>query len=302
MKIVMNNNPLILTFGEVLWDMLPSGKLVGGAPANVALRLTERGLKTLLISRIGSDALGDELYQILQEKGIDLSLLQRDTKLPTGTVGVTLSQEGNAGYDIHKHVAYDAIELTPKLKEVASRATIICFGTLAQRSAVSRATLRSILSLAPQATKVLDINLRKDCFKQETVDESLSHADVLKLNKSEVAYVAELVSVPYDSTKAFSQALMKKYNLHTILITLGEEGVEAFSCKDEHVFVPTKQISVVDTIGSGDAFTAGYVSEYVAGKPLFSCCYRGNTLGVLAATKKGGMGVITPEEVAAWEA
>jgi fructokinase len=291
-------NPTVLAFGEILWDILPSGKVLGGAPANVAFRLHERKILVGLVSRIGNDVLGAELKDALSQAGLSLSYLQEDNELPTGTVSVKINKDGNPRYQIHTDVAYDAIEATPALLEFARTAQVICYGTLAQRSTTSQGTLRAVLTAAQSAIKVCDINLRKDCYTNDTIREALEHAHVLKLNRSEVAPMADLTEVDSSSTSEFANQIFRKYPLlNTILITLGEDGVEAFSSSGSRVHVATTHVSVLDTIGSGDAFTAGFISGVLAGDSLEASCRRGNVLGALAATKRGGMGAISDYEV-----
>lgn len=284
----------VVAFGELLWDLLPTGKVLGGAPANFAYRLRSLGNEVALISRLGADALGEEARTLLQDRDMPLQLVQTDSEHPTGTVPVTLTSSGIPRFTIVENVAYDYIELSDVVRESAATAALICFGTLVQRSPVTRETLYRFLELAPQATKLLDINLRENCYSPETVQNSLERADILKLNDSEVQVLSEMLALPTDSLEQFAQGLFERFEISQCLITLGEQGVQGYSRAGEKVEVPGKSVTVVDTIGSGDAFTAGFVHEYLKGSSLERCCAFGNAVGAAVATVKGGM---SPVEV-----
>lgn len=288
----------VLAIGEVLWDLLPSGKVLGGAPCNFAYRLSELGHSVAVVSRVGEDELGTELLSGLQKLGVPTQWMQRDPKNPTGVVEVELNEEGNPRYTIIPGVAYDFIEYTKELEELATLCKVICFGTLVQRSPITRDTLYRLLDKATGAERVLDINLRKECYNRETVEESLRRATILKLNRSEVTELYRLLGLKEGSSREFAETVMSKYAIHTCLITLGEEGVEAYNNKGEYVTVPAYKVSVVDSIGAGDSFTAGFVSKLLVGASLEECCRFGNITGALAATKKGGMSPIGKNEIA----
>ena len=283
------SNAPIIAIGELLWDLLPTGKALGGATANFAYRLRSLGDPILLVSRLGNDALGREARETLNGLDVPLSPIQTDPVYPTGTVPVTLDSSGSPHFVITEGVAFDHIELTPDIQEAAANAPLICFGTLAQRSSVTRDTIYRLLESAPQAVKLLDINLRERCYSVETVNGSLERADILKLNDAEVIRVGELLEIPADDYDHFTQALFACYPLTLCLITLGPNGVRAFSRDGDRAAIPGRKVTVVDTIGSGDAFTAGFVHEYRKGSPLARCCEFGNALGAAVATVKGGM-------------
>ena len=288
----MGNSSLtspVLAIGEILWDILPSEKLLGGAPANFCHRLRQLGCAARMVSRVGKDSLGDELLAGLQALDFDLSLLQVDTQHPTGTVDVVLSADGNPTFTINTDVAYDYLEASPKLLAAAQAASLICFGTLVQRSPKTREALYQILEAAPQATKFLDINLRRDCYTAETISESLLRADILKLNTSEVSTISELLKLGASTPQQLARKVIKDYGVHAVLVTLGERGVYALNALGHACTVPGISVQVVDTIGSGDSFAAGFVFTYLQGAPLEECCYFGNLIGALNATKKGGM-------------
>lgn len=290
----------VLALGELLWDVLPSERLLGGAPANFCYRLRQLGVPAKIVSRVGTDSLGDELIAALEKKHFDLSLLQRDPLIPTGTVDVTLTAEGNPSFVINKNVAYDFLEPTPELLEAARQSSFICFGTLVQRSPKTQATIYAVLDAATSATKFLDINLRRECYSAETVSESLRRTDILKLNQSEVKVVDELLNLGTNSPRALAQEVMKRFGITKVLVTLGEAGVYAIDNSGREITVPGISITVNDTIGSGDSFSAGFAFRYLQNAPLEECCRFGNLMGAMNATRKGGMPDISQNEVIAF--
>lgn len=287
----------VIAFGELLWDVLPQGAVLGGAPANFSVRISEHGIPVYLVSRTGSDELGERARGIIAEREVDLSLLQVDPQLPTGTVDVTFAEGGEPDYIINTGVAYDAVELSEELLTLGSKAALICFGTLIQRSPVSRATLYALLDAAPAAIKLVDVNLRKNCFSAETVRASVERATVVKLNRDEIVPVAEMLDLNEREPFQFGAALVDNFECDSCLITLGAGGAIAISRDGERVEVPGFSVAVRDTIGSGDAFTAGFAVCSLAGGSLADCCRYGNALGALAATREGGMGAVSPAEV-----
>ena len=296
-----NNNPVI-AFGELLWDLLPSGSALGGAPANFSFRLSTLGLPVLLISRVGRDKFGEEACRILAAAGLDVSGIQHEPKLATGTVDVSLSRTGAPRFVINKNVAYDEIACEDQLLKQAERSPLIYFGTLAQRAPTARNTLYSLLDAAPQAVKFLDINLRKECYSGETVTQSLKRADILKLNDDEVEILSELFALRVASVAAFCRSAMDRFNLKVCIVTLGDKGVFALSKDGQETYLPGYVVNVVDTVGSGDSFSAGFVASYLRGCRLDECCHAGNTLGALVASRRGAMAPVSEDEIKAFPA
>jgi len=287
----------IVAFGEILWDMLPSGRTLGGAPLNFAYRVNSLGDIAYPVSRLGRDELGREAWHRVESFGIDTSCLQWDDALPTGTVNVFFDAENNPDYFIVPAVAYDFIRVTSKLEEVATAADCFCFGTLIQRSEPSRASLRQLIEKAGSAVKLLDVNLRKDCYTPETVRQSLEAADVVKLNEKEAPLVAEMMGLDARPLPDLAPELVRGWSLRCLVVTLGDKGAFAASGEGELVYVPGYRVSVIDTLGSGDAFTAGFIHQLLRGSSLTKCCRFGNLLGALAATKRGGTEPFTNEEI-----
>lgn len=293
--------PEILAFGELLWDLLPSGPVLGGAPANFAFRMNALGAQTLLISRLGRDALGEAAFAQLAALGMDTSQIQWDDALPTGTVPVRLDARGNPDFTIVPNVAYDRIECTGALVELAGQVKCICFGTLVQRAERSRQTLHTLLSSAPRALKLLDLNLRKECYTEETIAASLEQATILKLNEAEMNHLAALFSLPSGSLEDFARAAIGKWQLTHCLVTLGERGAFAASAQGEAAHSPGYEVELADTCGSGDAFSAGFLYELLRGQPTADCLEAGNALGAIVATQHGATQPISRADLGSFQ-
>lgn len=288
----------VISFGEVLWDLLPTGPVLGGAPGNFAFRVNSLGDEGIMISRVGQDEAGSKAVAQLAANGMNLAAVQRDESLPTGTVRVALDANREPDYFIVPGVAYDAIEVTPPLLALAARADAFCFGTLAQRSPQSRATLYELLDQVGDGLKFLDVNLRKDCYTLETVAESLRRAEVLKLNEAEAVFLAEVSGLSAASPGEFCQRMVDRWSLDHCVMTLGEKGSLAVSANNTRVvYVPGYQIALVDPCGSGDAFSAGFLHGLLRQWPLPECCELGNALGALVATQHGATELITWSDI-----
>lgn len=288
---------MIICFGELLWDLFPSGKKLGGALANCCYRLSELGNDTRLISRIGNDSLGNEAIRILNEKGLSTELIQIDKKFPTGIVEIEVSPNGDAEYNIIKNVSYDFIEVGKDILDLAESSECFIFGNLIQRNIKSRNSLYELTEATHFSLKVIDLNLRKDCFTKETIIESLNRANVLKLNNEEVEVVKVSSNLSTKCFEGFCEKIANKYSLDSILITLAEKGVYAFDIKEGHCEIEGYPSTVVDTVGAGDNFTAGFIHKRLHGSNFFEACEFANILGALATSKSGGMPEISHEEI-----
>jgi len=287
----------ILSFGEVLWDIMPSGTVLGGAPFNFAFRANSLGHRALMVSRLGRDDLGRRAEQRMRELNMDTRFVQWDSTRPTGTVNVSLDENNQPDYFIVPDVAYDNIEMTEDLALAATQADCVCFGTLAQRSAHSRETLAQILEKANQALKVLDINLRKNCYTWETITSSLEKADILKLNEEEAQYLTRLFSLEVHALPEFCERIIQDWLLQCCVVTLGERGALAMAADGKPVYVPGFQVKVMDPVGSGDAFTAGFITQYSQARRIEDACRYGNALGAMVAATAGGTTPIPPGEI-----
>jgi fructokinase len=286
----------VLSFGETLWDLLPAGPLLGGAPCNLAFRVNSLGERGLIVTRLGRDDLGRKAADRLRELGMDLRLVQWDERCPTGTVPVTVDAKGVPTYTIVEDVAYDRIEATPELLAEASRADCVCFGTLVQRTAGSRETLRRVLEAAPRALKVLDLNLRKNCYTRDTIENSLGAADILKLNEDEVREVARMFGLHPTSVDQAASDCLNRWQLDSVVVTRGAEPARAMTAK-RTIDTEVPKVEVVDTIGCGDAFTAAFVTGWLRGHPLDDCLLVGSALGALVAKTAGATAPITVDEI-----
>jgi fructokinase len=297
---------------------LPDGPELGGAPSNFAYRMHSLGREATIVSRVGNDELGKRALAALREKGLTTDSIQIDPVRPTGMVNVKVSAAGEPAFEIVPDVAYDFIEFTPDLERLAASAECVCFGTLIQRSERSRETLHRFLDPARSAKKVLDLNLRKDCYSVETVRESLVRADILKLNESELLTLADLLHLDkeelegneteVDQLRFFAADLARIYELELCIVTRGAAG--SLVVKVDHdsdargsrhimhaVAHPTFSVDVQDTCGSGDAFTAAFIDQYLRRAPLDICSAWGNALGALVAARRGGMVPVSKEEI-----
>lgn len=287
----------VVAFGETLWDLLPAGPMLGGAPTNFAYRINALGDRGIIVTRLGRDELGRRAHEALRALGMDTSFVQWDDRRPTGTVPVTVDASGNPDFTILKDVAYDFIEADGALLDLAAKVDLVCFGTLIQRSAVSRETLARFLEAAEGALCLLDINLRKECYTRETIESSLERADILKLNEHEAVALGGLWGLPVDPLPLLAESLVRRASLSHCLVTLGERGALAVTARGEKLYVPGYRVDLVDTCGSGDAFTAGFVHALLEGRPLGECLRLGNTLGSLVAERAGATAPVRVEEL-----
>jgi fructokinase len=292
----------ILAFGEILWDLLPDATLLGGAPFNFSYRIHSLGHEALFASRLGRDDLGVRACNQVETLGLSTQLLQWDNDHPTGTVVVSFDEHKNPDYVIIPHVAYDFTTLTVDLQQAAASADAICFGTLAQRSEVAGRTLTAILQAAADSCFVFyDINLRKKCYTLDHITRSLASADALKLNEDEAVQLAALLEIPCHSIAEFGDAILRLWPLTYCVVTLGENGVFAADRHGRHIYEPGYHIPLADSLGSGDAFSAGFVHNILAGASLAEACRFGNMLGALVATKQGATALVSQQELEAFK-
>ena len=287
----------VISFGEILWDILPDQTLLGGAPFNLAFRVNSLGDKGLIVSRLGRDELGRRAFDQVVAMGLDTSYLQTDQNHPTGTVRVTFDTDNNPDFVIIPDVAYDYIEVTRSLLEAVSAADYFCFGTLSQRSAPARQSLEELLDAAENSVKLLDINLRKDCYTVDTVRWSLERCDILKINADEARELSLMLSGGFDTIDRFSEEAVERYSLRCCVLTLAEKGAFACSRENEKVYIPGYRIELADSVGAGDAFTAGFVHCLLKDLSLSEAVEFGNILGALVSTKKGATASVTHSEI-----
>ena len=288
----------IVGIGELLWDMLPTGPQLGGAPANFSVMAARLGNQTTILSRIGTDALAGQTLEVLAGYPVDASHLQQDTAHPTGQVSVELA-DGQPSYVIHAPAAWDFLEASDAWTQVVRQCDAICFGSLAQRSAVSAAAIvRLLRSVEPQSARIFDVNLREPYYSSAVLQQSLTLASVVKMNDAEVPRVLELLQLPAagsDPFRAAAEALLEQYPaLELVAITCGGGGSLLVSRQDwhRHPGIPTE---VMDTIGAGDAFTAAMTHYLLRQAPLAVLNEAGNRWGSYLASQAGAMPPI-PEQ------
>jgi fructokinase len=282
-----NAVPTVVGLGELLWDVFPDGRRPGGAPANVAFQANQLGCRGLIATRIGNDPDGDALLRELEEFGLDLSAVQRDPEHPTGTVTVTL-QDGHPEYVIHENVAWDFLMLDESLTRAIQQCDAVCFGTLAQRHPVARETIHRALALAGAgAMRIYDVNLRQSYYEVEFIEASLRLASHVKLNDEEVQLLAPLLKLPCDEVE-FGRGLLECYGPAVVCITRGARGCMVLSRSEIH-HVPGRAVKVADTVGAGDAFTAGLICSQLRGWPLALCAEFANRVGAMVASRAGAM-------------
>jgi fructokinase len=287
----------IAAFGELLWDLLPNRKVLGGAPANFIYRINSFGDDGTLLSKVGNDKAGREARKALRNLGVSDENIQTDYEFPTGSVKVKIDELGNADYDILTDVAYDHIEINAEMMDAFSEADCVCFGTLVQRYGISKNTLRELIHGSSEVVKFLDINLRKKCYTATSIEDSLQMTNILKTNDEELLVTKYLLDLRHSNLKDLAKETIEKYKLDIILCTLGENG--AFCITKEGVFhyEPGYKINLIDTVGSGDAFSAGFVHYYMNGHPIEEALRFGNAAGAMVATTTGATTSILKDEI-----
>ena len=297
----------VVGIGEALWDCLPEGRKFGGAPTNFAYHCGQFGLDAWAASAVGDDALGNEILNICNNAGLQIVC----PKVPydTGTVQVTLDKNGIPQYDIKKDVAWDNIPYSEELADLARRADAVCWGSLAQRSYVSRNTIRSFIDDMPKdALKVFDINLRQNFFTKEVIESSLEICNILKINDEELVMVSRVFGALPENDADFDtiwqsidfkskcRAILMKYNLRMLILTCGVNGSYVFTPDGEVSQQGTPKVEVADTVGAGDSFTATFVSSLLLGKSVKEAHERAVKVSAFVCTQHGAMPTI-PEDL-----
>jgi fructokinase len=273
--------------GELLWDILPTGRQLGGAPGNFAYMTSLLGDEGVVASRVGDDELGEEATRRLGQIGLATSFLQRDSTYRTGVVQVEVDAKGQPTFQIAEPVAWDAFEWTPAWQALAQKTDVVCFGSLAQRCIQSRQTIYSFLkTIRPGTTRVFDVNLRQTFYSAQVLADSAKQADIIKLNHDELPKVAQLLGFPFYDEESACQWLLNTFHIKLVCITRGVSGSLLVSeyAKHEH---PGIRVHVVDTVGSGDAFTAALVYHYLRRNSLASMNEAANRMGAWVASQTG---------------
>ena len=276
----------VIGIGEILWDLLPSGKQLGGAPANFAFHARGLGARSCVISRVGRDALGAEILQRLQSLGLPIAGIQADPSAPTGTVSVELSADGQPRFTIHENVAWDRLALEEAAAAAAAEADAVCFGTLGQRCEPARSTIQALLAaVRPGALRILDINLRQHYFSQDIIEASLRLANIVKFNDSELPVLTEMLGLRGSAREQIEQ-LARQRAQRLVCLTRGAQGSLLYS-NGQWADDPGQPVAVKDTVGAGDAFTAALVVGVLAGKPLEAVNRRANQVARYVCSCEG---------------
>lgn len=282
-------NDLVVGMGEALWDVLPEGKKIGGAPANFAYHVSKFGLPSCVVSAVGDDDLGREIIENFTAKG--LKQLIADVPYPTGTVQVEIDQSGVPQYEIKENVAWDNIPYTERLESLAERTTAVCFGSLAQRNVVSRNTINRFLDVVSRNEEnliVFDVNLRQGFYNKEILCNSMKRCNILKINDEELVTVSRMFGYPGIDLQDKCWILLGKYNLKMLILTCGINGSYVFTPGNVS-FQPTPKVEVADTVGAGDSFTAAFISSVLKGKSVSEAHSLAVRTSAFVCTEKGAM-------------
>ena len=286
---------IVVGMGEALWDILPEGKKIGGAPANFAYHVSQFGLPSCVVSAVGNDSLGKEIVDNLTSKGLNHHI--NEVPYPTGTVQVEIDQAGIPQYDIKENVAWDNIPYTASLRELAQNTRAFCFGSLAQRTVVSRETIQSYLDAMPQTDDTLvvfDVNLRQGFYSKEILCTSMQRCNILKINDEELVTVSRMFGYPGIDLQDKCWILLGKYNLRMLILTCGINGSYVFT-PGRVSFQPTPSVEVADTVGAGDSFTAAFIASLLRGKSVAEAHKVAVETSAFVCTKNGAMPILPPE-------
>ena len=290
-----NQKRYVVGLGEVLWDVLPEGKKLGGAPANFAYHAGQflGNNNTIAISALGEDRLADETIEALREHGLN-DLLPR-VPYPTGTVQVTLDEQGIPTYDIKENVAWDNIPFDSDIQQIARNCRAVCFGSLAQRNVVSRETIHKFLDATPDdCLKIFDINLRQQFYTKEIIKESIQRCNILKINDEELVLIGRMFGYPGLDIENKCWLILGKYNLDMLVLTCGTNGSYVFT-PGQKSFQETPKVKVADTVGAGDSFTGSFCAAILNGKPVAEAHKKAVAVSAFVCTQNGAMPILPPE-------
>ena len=288
-------NDIVVGMGEALWNVLPEGKKIGGAPANFAYHVSQFGLPSRVVSAVGNDPLGREIVENFTSKG--LNHLIEEVPYPTGTVQIEIDPAGVPQYDIKENVAWDNIPYTARLEALAGQTRAVCFGSLAQRNVVSRDTINRFLDAMPQTADslvVFDVNLRQGFYTKEILCNSMKRCNILKINDEELVTVSRMFGYPGIDLQDKCWILLGKYNLRMLILTCGINGSYVFTPGNVS-FQPTPKVEVADTVGAGDSFTAAFIASLLKGKSVTEAHALAVRTSAFVCTRKGAMPELPPD-------
>ena len=278
---------LVVGLGEVLWDMLPEGRKIGGAPVNFAYHAGQFGIDTMAVSAIGNDKLGEDT--IAEMNGKHLNHIFPSVPYPTGSVQVSLDEKGVPAYDIKENVAWDNIPFTNEIESVARNCQAVCFGSLAQRNAVSRNTIRKFIESTPSGCiRIFDINLRQNFYTSNVIRDSLEHCNILKINDEEIMLVSRMFNYDSSNIENVCHTIMEDFSLEMVILTCGTKGSYIFT-KGGVSFMPTPKVNVADTVGAGDSFTGSFCAAILRGLPVAEAHKKAVEVSAYVCTQNGAM-------------
>lgn len=287
----------IVAFGEVVWDILPNEKVLGGTPSNLVFRFNSLGEQGVLLSRIGDDEYGSEALDKLKELNISDVNIQIDSEFPTGTVHISFEDEYDPRYIVTPDVAFDHIEFSAEALKLVRDADCLVYGLLPQRFGISKNTLRELLKESPDSLHFFDLKLFEHFFNVKVVERLLESSNIIRIKEKEIDFLSGELGIINDNLNDFSSELSKKYNIDLILVTRGQNGVFAFHNKKGAFHDMGYKIKVVDNIGSGMAFSAGFLHYYLNGKSIQRALNFGNAAGALNTTKRGATSFFNKNDV-----
>ena len=283
------DDKVIVGIGEALWDVLPEGKKIGGAPANFAYHVSQFGLESCAVSAVGDDELGKEIRSNFEEK--KLQTLIETVPYPTGTVQVEIDKLGVPQYDIKENVAWDNIPFTPQIEELAHRTKAICFGSLAQRSKVSRNTIEQFIEAMPKTEDTLivfDVNLRQSFYSRDVLDRSMKRCNVLKINDEELITISRMLGYQGTDLQSKCWILLGRYHLKMLILTCGVNGSYVFT-PGSMSFIATPKVKVADTVGAGDSFTGAFVACILKGLSVADAHQKAVNVSAFVCPQRGAM-------------
>ena len=292
------DDKVIVGIGEALWDVLPEGKKIGGAPANFAYHVSQFGLESCAVSAVGDDELGKEIRSNFEEK--KLQMLIETVPYPTGTVQVEIDKLGVPQYDIKENVAWDNIPFTPQIEELAHRTKAICFGSLAQRSKVSRNTIEQFIEAMPKTEDTLivfDVNLRQSFYSREVLDRSMKRCNVLKINDEELITISRMLGYQGTDLQSKCWILLGRYHLKMLILTCGVNGSYVFT-PGSMSFIATPKVKVADTVGAGDSFTGAFVASILKGLSVADAHQKAVNVSAFVCTQRGAMPTLPADYIA----
>jgi fructokinase len=290
-------NKKIVAFGEVVWDILPNGKVLGGTPLNLVYRCNSFDEQGFLLSRVGDDDLGNEAIEKLKELGISDDNVQSDTEFPTGTVHISFENNYDPRYIVTPDVAFDHIEFSAEALKLVRDADCLFYGLLPQRFGISKNTLRELIKESPDSLHFFDLKLFEHFFNVRVVENLLESSNIVRIKEKEISFLCRELGLNGENLNDFSQELSKKYRIDLILITRGQNGVFAYHKRKGAFFESGYRIEIVDNIGSGMAFSAGFLHYYLNGKSIQQALNFGNAVGALNTTKRGATTFFNKKDV-----